>query len=162
MGGLCIHSVGPVQTAPPWPANTDVWEGRESRIGLYSEPEEALAEMRENKGCCWILSRTQNPASICPHNVSVLEIWKVILCLHSQLNMILTLLWWWCCYIFSMWWVLALFGSAYCSWETLSLQWLENKVFWKLFSAGIWWTSYGFFCKKGRRKGGKRERQQKR
>lgn len=162
MGGLCIHLVGPVQTAPPWPANTVVWERRESGIGLYSEPEVALAEMRENKGCCWILPRTRNPATICPHKVSVTEMWEVLLCLHSQLDMILTLLWCWCCYIFSVWWVLALLGPAYCSWETLSLQWSENKVFWKLFSAVTWWTSYGFFCKEGRRKGGKEERDNRR
>lgn len=35
-------------------------------------------------------------------------------------------------------------------------------MFWKLFSAVIWWTSYGFFCKEGRRKGEKEERDNRR
>lgn len=134
----------------------------QSRTGLHSEPEVALAETRENKGCCWILPRTQNPATICPYGVSVLKMWKVLLYPHSQLNMILTWLWCWCCYIFSARWFLALFASAYCSWVSLSLQWSGNKVFWKLFSAVIWWTSYGFFCKERRRKGGKEERNNRR
>lgn len=134
----------------------------QSGIGLHSEPEVALAGVRENKGCCWILPRTQNLATICPYSASVSKMCKVLLYLHSQLNMILTWLRCWCCYIFSAWWLLAPFVPAYCPWETLSLQWLENKVFWKLFSAVIWWTSYGFFCKEGRRKGGKEERDNRR
>lgn len=148
------------QCKQPLPDQPTLMSGNGGNPG-HSEPEVALAEMRENKGCSWILPRTQNPGTACPH-VSVSEMWEVLLWLHSQLNMILTLLWCWCCSVFSEWWLLALFGPAYCSWETLSLQWSENKVFWKLFSAGIWWTSYGFFCKEGRRKGGKEERDNRR
>lgn len=168
-GGWTLHpySFSVVSANSPSLTSQHWWLGMEgiagqSGIGLHSEPEVALAETRENKGCCWILPRTQNPATICPYGVSVSRMWKVLLYLHSQLNMILTWLWCWCCYIFSAWWFLALFVPAYCSWDTLSLQWSENKVFWKLFSAVIWWTSYGFFCKEGRRKGGKEERDNRR
>lgn len=112
-----------------------------------------------------LLDRAQNTEP--SHNLSIhcfcLEDVEGPVVSAFKLNMILTWLWCWCCYVFSAWWLLGLFVPAYCSWETLSWQWSENKVFWKLSSAVIWWTSYGFFCMEKKRKGGEeREKQQKR
>lgn len=84
-GGWTLHpySFGVASANSPSLTSQHWWLGMEgmagqSAIGLHSEPEVSLAETRENKGCCWILPRTQNPATICPYSASVSKMWSPV------------------------------------------------------------------------------------
>lgn len=59
---LVVSTNGPSLTIQVWQGEVGEIAGQSS-IGLHREPEVALTETKENKGYCWILPRTQNPAT---------------------------------------------------------------------------------------------------